>query len=63
MILSRPKSTIRYRRETRRVDLFGAILLFVMIALPVSLLYQISAHYFGDNPAIAVVDMLRASQH
>lgn len=61
MMPLRPKSTIRAPRRGGRIDLFGAILVFVLIALPMSLLYQISVHYLGDSPAVAVVDMLRTN--
>lgn len=62
MMLSRPKPVIHPRRPPRQVDLFGVILLFVTIGLPISLLYQVSVHYFGDHPAVAVVDLLRNGQ-
>ncbi|WP_200284229.1 hypothetical protein [Rhabdochromatium marinum] len=59
MMMSRPKSVIAPRHKGRRIDLFSVIFVFVIIALPLSVLYQVSVHYFGDNPAVAVVDMLR----
>ncbi|EIC20702.1 hypothetical protein [Thiorhodovibrio frisius] len=62
MMMLRPKSAIAPRRQGRRIDLLSAVLVFVLIALPVSLLYQISVHYLGDNPAVAVVDMLRTGE-
>ncbi|WPL17796.1 hypothetical protein Thiowin_02838 [Thiorhodovibrio winogradskyi] len=62
MMTSRPKSALRSQPKGHRIDLFSALLLFVVIALPMSLLYQVSVHYLGDNPAVAVVDMLRTSE-
>lgn len=62
MMILRPKSAIARPRRHRRIDLFSAVLFFVLVGLPMSLLYQVSVHYLGDNPAVAVVDMLRTGE-
>lgn len=59
MKMSRSKLAIVRRRGGRRFDLFAALLLFVTLALPLSVIYQISVHYLGDSPAVAVADLLR----
>jgi len=59
MMMLRPKSAFASPRRRRRIDLFSAVLFFVLVGLPMSLIYQVSVHYLGDNPAVAVVDMLR----
>jgi hypothetical protein len=59
MKMSQPQFVITQRRGGRRIDLFSAVLLFVIFALPLSVLYQVSVHYLGDNPAVAVTDLLR----
>ncbi|MBK5967623.1 hypothetical protein CCR91_02290 [Thiorhodovibrio winogradskyi] len=58
----RPKPAFASPRRRRRIDLFSAVLVFVLLGLPMSLIYQVSVHYLGDNPAIAFVDMLRVGE-
>jgi len=54
------KLTIEQRRRRRRIDLFRVLYLFVIIAMPLSVMYQVSAHRFDETPTVAMLfDSLR----
>lgn len=54
------KLTIEQRRRRRRIDLFRALYLFVLIAMPLSVMYQLALHRFDEAPTLALlVDSLR----
>ncbi len=56
------KLIIKPTRQRRRVDLFRILCLFVLLAAPLSVLYQISVHHLGITPTLVLADLPKLRQ-
>ncbi|MBB1074692.1 hypothetical protein HUU62_09750 [Rhodoferax sp. 4810] len=56
------KLIIKKPRPRRRLDLFRVLCLFILLAAPLSVLYQISVHHFGITPTLVLADLPKLRQ-